>query len=919
MTRDPSRRWPAQGCRAIYRALLRCYPAPFRHEYGGQMLLTFDEQMAEARRSGRRFERAGLWAQAALDAVSVAPREHFHVIAQDLRYALRLMAAAPAFTIVAVLSLALGIGANTAIFSLWNGVLHAPLPAVRSPEQLVMLTDPDQMGSWTGRWNGRTDGARAWVTYGEFEELRDQASELTALMAAQSSLNTWRARVDNGEEEEVRGRLVSGGFFDVLGVSPSIGRLFTAADDRSTNTDAVISYSFWQRRFAGRAEVLGKTFAIRDTVMTIIGVAPARFIGETSGQQPDLWLPLRTQPLVLPGRDWLHDTPPEKAMWLHVFGRLKPGVTLAQAEGHANAIFRAGLESFYTGVPADRRDEFLDQRLRIHPAARGASSMRREFSTSLTALLAAVGVLLLIACANLANLLLARGTARSAEIALRLSLGASRERIVRQLVTESLALAAIGGVAAIGVAYLVYGTLVGMLAETDERFAMAFALDLRILAFVSATSLLSALLFGLLPAWQMTRTDAASRLKEYGRGTTGSLTAMRSGRLLVAVQLALSLPLLVGAGLMARTVYNLQRADLGFPAERLLLLRVGLRDAGLTPARSGSVVRDIVAALQHLPGVRAVSYSQLGLFTGGESATTIEVEGYVGNGDGDRNSRVDTVGPDYFSTLAVPIRQGRGIEARDREGAANVCVINEAFAKRFFDRRNPVGLRVFVVNSDNRRTPYEIVGVVRNVRSQALRGDIEPRFYLAAEQAPRPTSASPTFLIRTAVAPATLATAARKTIQQVDAALPVRAVTTLEEQIAPSIAQDRNSARLAAAFGCVALLLTAIGLYGVLSYGITRRTSELAIRIALGARPGRVVSMIMGETAAVVTMGLACGCGLAFVMSRLIDSRLYGVAPHDPLTLLAATGCLLLSAFAAAYGPAHRASMLEPMAALRHP
>jgi predicted permease len=898
----------------FYRALLHCYPAAFRNEYGNQMLLMFAEQLGEARRTGGPLEQAALWAHATLDALTVAPKEHWHVILQDLRYALRIMAASPSFTAVAILSLALGIGANTAIFTLWNGVLHRSLPAVHKPEQLVMLSNPDDAGNWIGRWDGRTDGPRSWLTYGEFEQLRDHADSFSAMMASQSSLDNWQVRMEGGGWEEVSGRLVSGGFFQVLGVGSAIGRVFTTAEDRAETPYAVISYNYWQRRFGGRADVLGKTLTMRKAALTVIGVAEPGFIGETSGQQPDLWISMRMQPRVIPGSDWLHDTPPVKAMWLNVFGRLKPGVTQAQAEAQANALFQAGLESFYgAAATGERRREYLDQRLRIQPGARGASETRHAYSQSLTALLAAVGVLLLIACANLANLLLARGAARRPEIALRLSLGASRGRLIRQMVTESLALAALGGVAGLAAAWLLHGALVRMMAESDPAFHMSFALDPLVLAFTLAVTLAAALLSGVLPAWQVTKHDAGATLKEQGRG--GSLGRMRSGRFLVSLQLALSLPLLVGAGLLARTVYNLQRADLGFPADRLLLVRVDLRDAADDAARRNGLLGELRGGFQQIPGVRAASFSDLGVFSGGESSDTIEVEGYAPKGDNDRGSALDVVGPGYFSALGVPIALGREIQESDHAGAPKVCVINEAFAKRFFDRRNPIGMRITSVDED-KRTAYQVVGVARNARTKGLRGDVEPRYFVAAAQSPARRT-NPFFLIRTAMETAPVMAAVRKRVQSVNAALPIESAGSIEERMAPLTAQDRTTAQLAAVFGCVALTLAAIGLYGVLSYGIARRKGEIAVRIALGAQPGRVIAMILGETIGLVIAGLAVGGGLAYAASRLITSRLYGVAPQDPLTLALAAGLLVAVAIGAAYLPARRASRLDPMAALR--
>jgi putative ABC transport system permease protein len=831
---------------------------------------------------------------------------------QDLRYALRTMASSPAFSAVAILSLSLGIGANTAIFSLWNGVLHATLPAVQEPGRLVMLSNPDESGSWTGR----VSGIRNWLTYEEFEQQRDHTEAFASVMASQSGLGTWHVRFDGDAWEDVSGRLVSGGFFQVLGVGAAIGHVFTAADDRSATPHAVISYDFWQRRFGGRADALGRTFVVRRTTFTIVGVASRGFIGETSAQQPDLWMPLRMQPNVWPDRDRLHDTPPVKAMWLHVFGRLKPNITVAQADSRANAILQAGLESFYgAAASGERRRELLNQRLHIRPAARGASPTRREYSQSLTALLAAVGVLLTIACANLANLLLARGTVRKPEIAVRLSLGASRGRLIRQLVTESLALAAIGAIGAMGVAAVLHRSLVRMIAESDSDFRIAFALDPLVLVFVVMATVAATLLFGVLPAWQVTNGDVGANLKDLGRGAVGRIGQLRSGRLLVSLQLALSLPLLAGAGLLARTVYNLQRADLGFPAERLLLARVDFREAGYDPAQRTSRLRELVDEMQRIPGVRATTFSQLGVFSGGESSSTVEVEGYTPKTDDDRGSALDVVGPGYFAALGAPVALGRDILESDQAGALKICVINDAFVKRFFDGRNPIGMHVTAVD-EGQRTTYQVVGVANNVRTHALRGNVEPRYFVPAAQWPASVS-SPTFLIRTTTETAPVIAAVRKTVQRMDAGLPILSATLIEAQMAPLIAQDRTTAQLAVVFGSVALTLAAIGLYGVLSYGVARRTGEIAIRIALGAQPVRVVAMILGETIGVVAVGLALGGALSYPASRLIDSRLYGVAPLDFLTLSSSIGLLVLVAIGAAYLPARRASKLDPMAALR--
>lgn len=837
-------------------------------------------------------------------------------IAQDVRHGLRRLAREPLFTLFAVASLAVGIGADTALFSIWNGVLHAPLPAVERPDGLVMLTNPDARGQWTGTWNGR-EGPRSWLTYAEFLDLRDHAKSFSALMASQCSLPPFRVRLDGGEWEEARGRLVSETFFEVLGARAAVGRLFPTVTDGDDPPYAVISHHYWQRRFGGRPDVVGRTFVVHATTVTIIGVTAPGFVGETAGQQPDLWLPLRAQALVLPGTDRLHDAPPDKVMWLHAFGRLRTGVTLAQAEAETNAIFRANLAAFYGALESpDRRRESMDQRLQLHPASRGASGRRADFAPSLTALLAAVAVLWVIACANLATLLQARGDARRSEMALRLSLGATRARLLGQLAAESLTLAAAGGALAPLVAFGLHGLLVRMLARSAPDFRIAFALDPVALATLAGATVASALLFGLLPAWQLTRGDAATGLREESRGAVGRRGQQRSGRRLAGLQLALSLPLVAGAGLLARTVHNLQHADLGLLTDGLVVVRVDFRSAAYdSPAREAALLR-LLGEVRAIPGVREASFSQLGLFTGGESANAIEVEGAPVQGNEERVSAVDYVGPGYFATLHVPILRGRDVGESDVLGADPVCVVNEGFVARFVAGRDPMGLAVTAPEEDRPSKTCRIVGVTRDARTQGLRDPVEPRYFVAGLQAPG-SMKSPTILVRASGPTAPVIASVRRAIERMDASLPIVDADPIEEQIAPYTAQDRTTAQLAAAFGAVALLLAAIGLYGVLSYGIARRTGEIAVRMAIGARPGAVVSMILRETAGLVAAGLAMGLALTVAAAHLLAEHLYGVAPEDPVTYAGAIALLLVVALNAAYWPAQRASRLDPVRVLR--
>jgi predicted permease len=835
------------------------------------------------------------------------------MIRQDLRHAIRILVAHPGFTSVGVLSLALGIGANTAIFSLLNSVLMSTLP-VHNPHELVILTDPTVSGVSIGM----EDGNRSLLTYTELRQLQDHNTTFASIMASKSSLQRAEARVSGGEPEEINLRLVSASYFETLGVPALIGHTFDPRQEPAPGSvpEAVISHEYWQRRFAGRSDAVGQRIALRAGAFTVIGVTPPSFYGETVGERPDAWVPLAMQATVLTGRDWLHDQPGsvEKIMWLHVFGRLRPGVPVERAEANANVIFQQGLAAYYGSLAdAEMRKRFLDQRLKLTAAATGASPLRDSFAEPLLVLLGAAALVLLIACSNLGNLLLARTTARTHEMSVRLALGASRGRLVRQLLTESLCLATAGGVAGLGAAYLLRK---GLLRLVSSPIVLPAALDFRVIAFVFGVTLVAGLVLGLLPALRITKTQAAAGLREQGRSIAGSATWLRVGKAVVIGQLALSLPLLAGAGLLVRTLFNLERVDLGYARQRILTVRVDAEAAGYDALRQTEAFEQMLGRIRAVPGVRAATYSNNGLFGGSDNGDQITVEGYTRRGGGDSGSRYDALGPRYFSTLGIPVLLGREITEQDRPGGRQVCVINETFAKRFFEGRNPLGMHITQEYAEQRHT-YEIVGVVRDSRQNRLRGEIEHRFYTPATQ-PAAGIGAVTFIIRPQGTGSGVLTDVRSILRQTEPNMPILRAGTLTEAVNGRIVQDRLLAQLSIAFGVVAVLLAAIGLYGVLSYGVARRTNEIGIRKALGAQQHALIGMILRETGWLFAIGLIAGSAVSVAAIRLISSRLYGLSPADPLTFASAVAGLGIVATLATWLPAYRASRVDPLVALRH-
>ncbi len=836
---------------------------------------------------------------------------------QDLRYASRQFFRNPVFTLVAVASLAIGIGANTAIFSVLNAAMLKSLP-VRDPGGLVMLTDP----SGGGVSSGLTTGDRNTLTYSEFTQIRDHATTLDGLCAAQTQLNRWQVRVSGGPQEEAQAKLVSEEYFSVLGIEPAIGRFFSRADEKGRGADpyAVVSYDYWQRRFSGNVSVLGTQIKLLGATLTVIGVAPPGFTGESVGDRPDFWMPMLMQPVVMPGRDWLHEDlsqSMEKVMWLHVIGRPKPGVTIARVQTEIDVLFRGIIENGYPAtLNAEARKEAMDQHIKLHDARTGAFGGRDDFAQQLMVLLGASVVVLLIACINVANLLLARATARTKEVGVRLSIGASRTRLVRQFLTESLVLSALGGVVGLLLAWSASRALVLLLSERRQGFGLVPALDLRVLAFTAGITFLTGIVFGLVPAIRGTRINLNDSLRDSGR-VTASGGRLNLAKGLVIVQVAFSLLLVAGAGLFLRTLWNLQSVGLGYQREHLLMVNTDGLTAGYDGPRLPGLWRDLTDRLRALPGVQGVTYSSNGLFSGSESADEIDVEGFNPTNDNEKYSRFDRIGPQYFSTVGIPLLLGRDIGQQDTASSPRVCVINEAFAKMFFKDRNPIGRHITERFGDQKQT-HEIVGVAKNARDHRLRDEVPPRFYMPGDQAMDGPTRFAVFEIRTAGDPEQMVNAVRKTILAVNEDLPVRNARPLVESIDLANSQPRMVARLCSIFGVMALLLAATGLYGVLSYGVARRTNEIGIRMALGAGKGRVIQMILRETGVMIAIGVVAGVIFTAIGVQLVKSKLYGLGVLDPLAVTASVAILGLVALIAGYIPAVRAARVNPTQALRH-
>jgi predicted permease len=855
---------------------------------------------------------------------------------QDIRFALRSFLKNPAFALIAILTLALGIGANTAIFTILDSVLLRKLP-VANPQQLVVLTDPDAHGMS----NGAEGNDRTLLAYSEFEYLRDHNNVFSGIFAADSSLpqlqvtipqagDSANATAGAAIQDSTRIRLVSGDYFQTLGVPLVIGHAFGPEVDRTRDAFpvAVISHGFWTRRFNLDSQVLGRKIEINKTSFEIIGVTPAGFFGESVGGSPDVWVPLTMQAAIYPGTDLLTAFPDhnmDQHMWLQVIARLKPGASLPQANASINVIFQRYIASSFAGQTLTGEDlkTYQKQDIRLQPGARGASTLHGPFGEPLTLLMGLVALVLLIACANLANLLLARGAARQREFAVRLSIGASRVRLIRQLLTESFLLALCGAAAGLVLAQWADALLLRMVSGTGpETVQLSLHPDARVLAFTFAVAALTAILFGLAPALRATRIDLSPVLKSGTTSTTTEALHHRfpAAKILIVAQVAVSLVLLVAAGLFVHSLERLSAVKLGYNSSHLLVFTVRPAAAGYKDAAIPLLYQDLLAKFKAVPGVSGVTLSGDGLFSHVDAGDPISVEGYTAKSGEELSSRMDHVGPDYFSVLGMTILRGRGILAQDSAPAGGkvprVAVINQSFAKQFFPNSDPIGKHVRDTYPGN-PSDAEIVGVVVDSKHNSLREEAHPRVYVPIFNPFWPQTGT-FFEIRTAADPAAVSSALRDVVRNTNSAIPEIEVQTMPGLVQDSLHTDYFVARLASAFGLLAIVLAGVGLYGIMAFTVARRTRDIGIRMTLGASPKIILRQVLRETMTLMLVGIAVGVPIALVGTRLIRSMLFGLSAADPIALVAA--CIVLAAIAAAasYIPARRASRVDPMVALRY-
>jgi predicted permease len=835
-------------------------------------------------------------------------------LTSDLRLALRAWRNAPVFTAVAILSIALGIGANTAIFTLVDQVMLRTLP-VENPDELMQVT-------FTGARYGSNWGDGSEISYPMYKDLRDHNAVFSGMLAAFG----YRLHVGAaGRTERVSGELVTGTYFSVLGIRPGAGRLFSPDDERAPGGHpyAVLSHAYWTSRFGADPAVVNSTMTVNGHAFTVVGVAPRGFDGIELGRPVQVWVPILMKAQLTPGWNGLDD---RRFNWVRAFGRLRPGVTVEQARTALQPYYQTLLqqevnEPAFANAASETRERFLKNQITLVDGSRGRSGFRRSMSTPLWVLMATAAGVLLIACANIANLLLARGASRQREIAVRLALGATRRRLVRQLLVESVLLALGGGVAGLAVAAAGAPLVLGLFVSPETSEVISTAPDWRILTFTFGVSTLTGVLFGLAPALQSTRPNVAPTLKDESGSVVGGQARLR--KVLVATQVAMSLLLLIGAGLFIRTLDNLRKVDVGFETERLLSFGVDPSLNGYPAERVRTFVRTLLERLRATPGIDSAGLATMRLLEGNQWSSSMTVEGARA---GAERSSVwnNAVSPGYFEAMGIPILMGRDFADRDARTTPSatprndfrVAIVNQAFVRHHFgEGGNAVGKRIGFGSDPGTQTPIEIVGVVADSKYTDVRDDI-PRqaFFPYHEQS---TPGGFTVYARTTQSPDAMFGTIRQIVQQIDPNLPVYAARTLESQVGLSLSRERMIATMTVTFGLLATLLAVVGLYGVMSYSVARRTREIGLRMALGARPGVIAWMVVREVLLIAGAGIAIGIPAAWWLGRLVAAQLYGVVPTDALAIGGAVGLLTTVAVIAGLVPSVRAARVDPTRALR--
>ncbi|HET9741187.1 MAG TPA: ABC transporter permease [Terriglobales bacterium] len=837
-------------------------------------------------------------------------------LVQDVRYALRTFRKSPALASVIVASLALGIGANTAIFSVIDAVMLKMLP-VRDPQQLVLLkwSAPRYPQEFVSDIEGSGGHDRGGLFFSQsfssdvYKAIKQQNQVFDSTLAFAGNDEDVNIEV-NGQAESARHQAVSGDFFNGLGVRPFLGRTLLPSDDTDSAPPAImVSYAFWQKHFGSSRDLHGQTLAMNGESVTIVGVAPAEFFGIRPGDDMDLYIPLS---LYL--RQWNRLSPQEsllasKTWWLGIIGRLKPGISLEQAQTQLQVILNRALD-----VNAKNPKDLVVPRLDLLPASKGLNALRKKFSTSLFLLMGMVGLVLFIACANVAGLLMARASGRRKEIAVRLGLGASRSRIIRQLLAESVLLGIIGGFAGLLVSLWASSALVRLLSTGRSPIDLSVHPDFRVLGFTAATSILSGIVFGLIPALTATRVSVVPALKESGTQTLAAAGRFRLGKSLVAGQVALSLLLLVAAGLLLRSLEHLQRANLGFDQHALLNFEVRPGLNGYKNDALANYYEELQRRVQSLSGVRNVAFAQMGPIAQGESSGSVTIPGYTAAGQ-----QVDVyrqiVGPNYFQTMDIPIVLGRPTTQEDGPTTPKTIVVNETLVRTDFHGDNPIG-KSLVRGSKDHQQSFEIVGVAKDVKYGSIRGDVPPTIYLPYRQWIFLPSQM-RFFVRTDGDASAIAASIQRLCLALDKNVPVVDMQTEEDVISQSLLLERTFALLSSAFAALALLLACVGLYGTFAYTVSQRTSEIGVRMALGAKRESILSMILRETLLLVIIGIVVGLPIAWAATRFLKAQLFGLSAHDPLTIASSGLAILAITLLAGYLPARRASRVNPMVALR--